>query len=110
MFERSDMARNRERGLGLEEQVLDEYPLVGSVLGLEVSHRFAVRKGDEAVGDAPVGLAQDVAVAVAIAERRDQAGVGVGLGREAFARFRQWGLLCSDRAALVRDDLSLISA
>src|SRR3954470_7994811 len=81
-LERADGARDRDRGLGLEEEVVDEHVLVGPVLGLEVGQGLGVGEGDESVDDGPVGLAQDVAVAVAVGERGDEAGVRVSLCHE----------------------------
>src|SRR4051812_35984959 len=65
-LERADGASDRDRGLGLEKQVVDEYVFVGAVFGLKVDHWVGVAEGDESVGDGAVGLAQDVAVAVAV--------------------------------------------
>src|SRR3954451_4153896 len=79
-LEAANRARDVQRGAGLDLEVVDEPPLVHAVLGHEVDHRVGVAERDEAVGDRPVRLAHHVAVAVAVGQRRHQAGFGVVLG------------------------------
>src|SRR4051794_33994649 len=79
---RSEVVGDRQRGFGLEHEVFDLDVLVGAVLDLEVGQRVGVAEGDEAVGDGSVGLAEDVAVAVAVTERGYESCLRVAVGEE----------------------------
>ena len=78
----SDRAGDGQRRARLEHEVLDQYALVGTVLGVEVHQWIAVAERDEAVSHRSVGLSHDVAVAVAVPQRGQQPRLGIRLGEE----------------------------
>src|SRR3954468_19968323 len=81
-----DMSCDCQRGLGLEDEVVDQDALVDAVLGLEVDDGIPVAEWDESVSGCAVGLAHHVTIAVAVAEDRNNLRLGIAVGDECLDR------------------------
>src|SRR4051794_34259735 len=110
LLERSDLSCDSQSGPGLKLEIVEQDPFVRPVLGREVRCRLRVWERDEAVRDRAVGLADDVAVAVAVSERRDQSCVRVVFAEKALDRLSQGCLLVRQRPTLRFGDLELVVA
>src|SRR3954447_21894890 len=110
LLKRSDLSCDCQRRTRLKLQIVDQDPLVRPMLGRQVRCRVGVWERDEAVRDRAVGLADDMAVAVAVPECRDQAGFRIVLGEKALDRVAQRRLLLGHRPALGGGDLQLVVA
>ena len=97
-------------GIRLEDEVVEPDTLVDSVLRGQVDQWVGVREGDEAVRDAPVRLTHGVAVAVAVAERRDESRSWVALREELLDRRAQRTRRRREQPALGLGYLERVSA
>src|SRR3954452_9698420 len=108
--EPADGAGDLDGRARLEEKVGGGDAFVGAVLGVEVGHGVGVAERDEPVRHAPVGLAHDVAVAEAIAQRGQEPRLGVVLGEEVLDRLPERRVGARHEPAARRDDLELVAA